>query len=140
MEVNAQSEQEQFKSGEALPPATRLIELLNDLSIAYEKGNKGDVQRLETEICTMVASGVYEGYLKDDSDDCQTFFVRFVSIQRRDPKGTSANIHSFTLTMEVLDVIEVAETKTIDLVDFLRDVNREGVCGRQHKGPRFWPL
>lgn len=139
MQINATTLEQsvRFPRGKELPKPETLIELLNQLSSAQEANERDRAFSLEEKIRALVSPGVYEGYLDDDS--LRVYTVRVDSITRR---GTNANAHTFRITLEILDGTDVLEVRLMELIDFLRPVNRMRSCQteRQHVGPRFWPF
>lgn len=124
-----------FQKGKALPPATHLISLLNQLDRARNAGDPNEAHELVQAICDIApVSGTYNGYLGDDLNKSD------VRVDRVWREGHGANIHSFRILLQILEGFEVVDIREMDLIEFLVEIRREGKPGEAYLGPRFEPI
>jgi|GEM_PF-5571757 hypothetical protein len=121
---------------QSLPSPDRLLELLNELGAAQDANDDVLVERLEEEIIGLVELGAYEGYV---GEDLEISYVQVISVERGRP---GANIYSFQITLKIDFSPSDPDTKerTMDLMEFLRPINRALPTGGQQIGPRFITL
>lgn len=116
-----------------LPTASEYVELLNALQRAQEEGTV-EALAIDRRIRALVPSGLYAGYLDDVGT--RVSVCKVLTIQRQ---HGSANLHAFYLELqEFKDGHPVGAMRRMELVDFLRDVRRQGCSDSQHTGRRFW--
>ena len=121
---------------EVSSPAQTYVEKLGELQEAEENQLPVLAAHIVEQIKGIVPIGEYEGYVDDIGERIAR--IRVLEVVRR---PDVSNLYAFLVRFEeIWNGLPAEEPQEIDMIDFLRPVNRSDPHGRNLVAERFWPL